>query len=488
MHTQLPPLKDLHFGQLDAGEEANDEPLLLTNGYFDYKNAAYGATQGHIWLVIGPKGSGKSAVLEHIRLSWEERHDRFFSYWNLNTFPIVDITTISSGLSVGSSRAQSSWEFLLWLRIAESLSKDEGITAKSSFVKMIKSLKERGYIEGDWLSRVSRWTGGTLKIDAKIFSVENRFNETYISPLEMSAYIRSEILAVTTSSRHIVSIDGLDSFFFEADNEWSSLAGLMQAMSSVNKELSRVDLPIRILTAVRSDILDVLPGPEINKLKTHSVYLDWHKNGIGARNELWDLVTRKAQVSKPEVTNIVSQYLKKPFSKGPHTEMAEYLLDNTRLLPRDLVALLTHLQREFKRSGPVPQANALRAVNTYCSEYFVGEIFDNLAGILPTGHARQLGNFKDALRTAPSRRFNFDYMTKELDGELSPSQIRSLLKQMFETGGIGIQNGRHTDFVFRQTSGGGFSTRYTFLLHDALVRAWNRPWSDDRAREPAGQS
>lgn len=477
MNTSLPPLKDLHFGLLDAGEEANDEPSLLIDGYFDYKNAAYGASQGHIWLIIGPKGSGKSAVLEHIRLSWEDRFDRFFSYWNLSTFPINDITSISSGQSTGGSRAQASWEFLLWLRIAESLSKDEGISSKSAFPKMIKSLKERGYIEGDWLSRVSRWTGGSLKFDVKLLGLESNFEDSTISPLEMSAYVRSQILSVHTQSRHIISIDGLDSFFFEASDEWSSLAGLMQALSNVNKELSKAGLPVSVLTAVRSDILDVLPGPEINKLKTHSVYLDWHKNGIGAKNQLWDLVSRKAAVAKPEVTNIVNQYLKKPFEKGPHRDLAEYLLDNTRLLPRDLVALLTELQRSYKRQGQVPQANALMAVKAYCSEYFVGEIFDNLAGILPPNHARQLGNFKDALRTAPSRRFNFDYMTSELDGQLTPNQIRNLLKQMFETGGIGIQNGNYTDFVFRQTSGGGFSTRYTFLLHDALVLAWNRPWN-----------
>lgn len=453
-----------------------DEPLLLTNGYYDYNNAAYNAMQGHIWLIIGPKGSGKSAVLEHIRLSWQNRYDRFFSYWNLSAFPITDVTTISSGQSSGGSRAQASWEFLLWLRVAESLSTDHGITSKGSFPTMIRALKEKGYIKGDWLSKVTRWTGGTLKIDAKVLGLENNFEHVMITPLEMSSYIRSQILDVTTDSRHIVSIDGLDSFFFEASDEWSSLSGLMQAISSVNKALTSVGLPINVVTAVRSDILDVLPGPEINKLKNHSVYLDWHKNGIGAKNELWNLVSRKASASKPEIKNIVNQYLGKPFAKGSHSDMSEYLLDNTRLLPRDLVAMLVELQKAFKRPGEVPQANAITAVQKYCSEYFVGEIFDNLAGVLPASHARQLGNFKDALRTTPTRRFSFEYMVKELDGELTSGQIKALLKQMFETGGIGIQNGSYTDFVFRATSGGGFSTRYTFLLHDALVRAWNRPW------------
>lgn len=68
-------------------------------------------------------------------------------------------------------------------------------------------------------------------------------------------------------------------------------------------------------------------------------------------------------------------------------------------------------------------------------------------------------------------------MTEELRGELDPAESKSLLKQMFETGGIGIKNGQHTDFVFRRTAGAGFTTRYEFMLHDALTRAWNRPWN-----------
>ena len=52
---------------------------------------------------------------------------------------------------------------------------------------------------------------------------------------------------------------------------------------------------------------------------------------------------------------------------------------------------------------------------------------------------------------------------------------------MFEIGGVGVRNPSgnrdYTDFVFRKVSGAGFTIRYEFILHDALVRAWNRPWS-----------
>ncbi|WP_119696517.1 P-loop ATPase, Sll1717 family [Microbacterium halotolerans] len=473
----LPKFSTLHFGHLDATQEAADAPELLRDGYYDYRQAVQGILEGAAWLVLGPKGSGKSAVLENIRLNWESRWNRFFTYWNLAGFPVNDVAGITTGQSRGGARAQAAWEFILLLQVLETLDADEGLRAPATFGAMVKALRASGYLSTNWTANVSRWSSTKLKFDAKVIGAEAQFDASTITPLDVSHYVRQQITTTKTDSKHILAIDGLDSFFFEAEDEWTSLAGLMQAIWTINRELREASLPVSIVVAARSDIVDLLPGPEINKLKPHAVHLDWHAHGIGADNHLWKLVSRKAAVGKPEVTSVVGQYLSRPVVIGPHRNLAEFLLDHTRLLPRDLVALLGHLQLEYGGNGRVPEDNAKRAVRNYCEQYFVGEIFDNLAGVLPAGNARQVASFKDALRTAPTRLFTFQYMIDELAGELDPSQIKSLLKQMFETGGIGVKNGQHTDFVFRRTSGAGFTTRYEFMLHDALTRAWNRPWT-----------
>ncbi|MGY4858258.1 P-loop ATPase, Sll1717 family [Cryobacterium sp. AP23] len=476
MPELLPQFSSLRFGHLDATQEASEEPELLRTGYYDYRQAVQGILQGQYWLILGPKGSGKSAVLENIRLTWEHRWNRFFNYWNLAGFPVNDVTRIQTGQSQGGSRSQSAWEFLLLLRVVETLSRDEGLNASGSFVSMVKALKAGGFITSNWLGSVSKWSNTKIKFDAKIIGAEAQFDAASITPLDVSAYIREQLFKTSTESSHIIAIDGLDSFFFEAEDEWTSLAGLMQAIWTLNRDLRAAKLPVTVVAAARSDIVDMLPGPEINKLKPHSVHLDWHANGIGAKNQLWTLVSRKVSVTKPQVTNVVTQYLRTSIEIGPHRELAEYLLDNTRLLPRDLVALMTYLQRTYRGKRQVTEEAAKRAVQLYAEEYFVGEIFDNLAGVLDAGNARHLASFKDALRTAPSRLFTFAYVCEELQGELEPTQVKQLLKQMFETGGIGIKNGSYTDFVFRKIAGAGFTTRYEFMLHDALTRAWGRPW------------
>lgn len=476
MPTGLPIFAKLHFGHIDASQEAVEQPELLLEGYYDYREAAYGVATRSKWLILGPKGSGKSAVLENIRLKWALDPQRFFTYWNLGSFPVSDVTRIGAGQSGGASRTQAAWEFLLLLRIVESLNSDQGISCPGSFLRMVKALKEGGLITGDWLSRVSRWTNTRVKFDAKVLGVESQRDSEAITPLDVSAYIRAQLSEVRTTSAHTIALDGLDSFFFEASDEWTSLSALMSAIDAINRQMRANDLPIVIIAALRSDILDVLPGPETTKLKPHSVHLDWNAGGIGSKNHLWKLLSTKAGVHHPEVRNIVTQYLNTPISIGPHTDLPEFLLDNTRLLPRDAVALMGYLQQSYRGNGQVTEQSAKNAVRDYSEQYFVGEIFDNIAGVLPSEDARHIAGFRDALRTSPSRVFSFSYMCEELAGDLEPAKIKQLLRQMFETGGIGIKNGGYVDFVFRRISGAGFTTRCEFILHDALTRAWNRPW------------
>lgn len=473
----LPKFETLNFGEVDAALEALETPALLVDGYYDYNQAVQHILSGRTWLVLGPKGSGKSAVLEHIRLRWDGRWNRFFTGWNLAGFPVNDVTRIAMGQSAGSSRNQAAWEFLLLLRLIESLSRDEGLRVDANFYTIVRNLKAKGLISSDWSSSVAAWSSSSFRLDLKVLATESRAESKDISPLEASAHLKQILSWCKTESNHVIALDGLDSFFFEQADEWASLAGLMQATLSVNRLLKQLELPASIVVAARSDVVDVLPGPEINRLKSHAVYLDWHANGIGSKNHLWKLLSQKVAVSHPEVTSVVGQYLSRPIQIGPHTELAEYFLDHTRLLPRDAIALMRFLQRHYRGNGRIPETNAKTAVRAYCEEYFVGEIFDNLAGILDESRARHVESFKDALRTSPTRFFTFDFLRDELTGELEHVEIKQLLKQMFEIGGIGIRNGSYSDFVYRRVGGAGFTIRQEFMLHDALTRAWNRPWS-----------
>ncbi|MBE7699451.1 hypothetical protein H9623_03905 [Oerskovia sp. Sa1BUA8] len=480
MAQKPPPLKTLDFGHLDAASEAIEEPRLLIEGFYDYKGAASGIATGQNWLLLGPKGSGKSAALEHLRLLWKSYPDSFFDYWDLRSFPVNDVTSIQMGQSAGASRAQSAWEFLLLLRIIRSIDLDNGKSAPRSFSELFTELSRAGLLQSDWRANVAKWSKSAFKVDLKVVGVESERVVREYSPLELVAAMKAIVAGVSTESRHVVALDGLDSFFFETEDEWSSLSGLMYAISSINQFMRTHELRISVVAAVRSDIYDVLPGGDLNKLKPYSATLDWSAQGIGSANHLWTLLNSKVAVRHPEVRDVVKTYLAAPVAIWPHRELTEYLLDYTRLLPRDLIALMGYVQRAYGGTSLVPESSAKEAVRRYSEEYFVGEVLDNLAGVLGADRARELASFRDVMRTLPTRTFKFDDVVSELEGELDRREVKLLLKQMFDTGAIGIRNssGKHKDyfdFVFRKVSGAGFTIRHTFLLHNALALAWNRP-------------
>ncbi|MDX6245860.1 MAG: hypothetical protein QOE76_3583 [Frankiales bacterium] len=474
----------MRFGQLDASQEAVDEPDLLLEGFYDYRQAAYGIATGQIWLLLGPKGAGKSAVLEHLRLSWQPRYDRFFDYWDLRSFPVNDVTQIQTGQSPGAARAQAAWELLLLLRVLDSFASDQALKAPAVFYAVKGDLVRTGLLAGDWRTKVVEWSKATVKFNLQVAEIGVEFSNTPVGALQVTAILKKLLEGVSTDSRHLIALDGLDSFFFEAEDEWVSLAGLLHAIASVNRFLAECGHTATVVAAVRSDIFEVAPSAESNKMISHSVHLDWSALGIGTGNHLWQLMTAKAAVSRPGLSDLTRTYMGTPIEIGPHTTIPEYFLDNTRLLPRDMVALMGYTQQVHPGSGPISQGEARAIITRYCAEYFQGEILDNLAGILPTGSARKLPIFRDALRTVPWRQFTFDDVQRELEGELDASETKALLRQMFEVGGIGVRTPtgsvEYTDFTFRKVSGAGFTAQYGFLLHDALTTAWNRPWSARR--------
>ncbi|WNY33320.1 hypothetical protein Q9Q99_14440 [Curtobacterium flaccumfaciens] len=124
--SALPFFRDLNFGLLDAGVEAQRFPDFFHSSFYDFKQAASRVRQGEVWSLIGPKGAGKSAVLEWLALEWSENPLRFLSRWEMGDFPVVDVTQIHVGGISGPSKVRAAWQFLLLLRVFESLMSDEG--------------------------------------------------------------------------------------------------------------------------------------------------------------------------------------------------------------------------------------------------------------------------------------------------------------------------------------------------------------------------
>lgn len=453
----------------------------MLHGYLDYRDAVYRISSGQAWFILGPKGAGKSAVFEHMRLKWDGYYDRFLTPWDLRGFPVANVTAIMTGQTSGPSRTQSSWEFLLLLRLIESLSRDQGLDAPDAFHSLVRELKRTGLLVDDWKLGVTRWSASKVSFQMNLGPFGVNIDNSQVGPLEIAAVLREALLGVSTSSRHALCLDGLDTFFLETDDEWGSLAGLVHSIESVNRFLMAIKLPVSVVAAVRTEAFEALESTDSNKLKTHSVYLDWSPSGVGRDSSLWGLVDAKVAVSKPEVGCFIDTYLSRDFGFENFRSIPDYFLAQTRLLPRDLMALLSYLQEVHPGSSPVTEGEAVRAVAVYAEQYFVGEIKNNIAGILAnsTGRQYKTREFFESLKRVELAEFTLREIEEDLEGVLTSAEIRLLLRQLFEVGAIGLRTRRgsvieRTDFVYRRSTSVAFHHKRSFVLHNALRTAWNK--------------
>jgi hypothetical protein len=485
-NAKYPHLESLDFGRLDAREEAKSAPKLLLEGFFDFENAAYDVASGHAWVLIGPKGAGKSACLEHLRLTWQNQHDRFLSRWDLGSFPVADVTRIQVGSSLGPTSTQAAWEFLLLLRMFESLIGDQGATYPGEVTGFYKSLVSAGLVGGpDLRTKFFDWSKTTVKFNVLLFGVEGSTREAEATPLQVVDLLKRAIASIGTESRHILAVDGLDSFFAQAQDQRESLGALLDASHEVNHFLLDTQTRSSVVLAIRHDMFVALPSTDSAKLGDHAVELDWSRGGISKGEDLWQLLNAKARASVPAshvgltLGDIRKAYLAEAIGIGPHNALPPYLLAQTRLIPRDLVALMTTIQKCHKGAGQVREQTVVAAVKQYSDTYFIREMRNNLSHVLP-GQSDKVSAFFDALSVLPSREFNADSLRPELDGIVERQELRALLNQLFLAGGLGVRsrNGGmvHTNFIFRKTSGGGFSFVADYVLHNALVSALNLNW------------
>ena len=57
-----PPYRELYFGMSDAQNEMSDDQAAFIKSYVDLNDASQALIHGQKFLVLGPKGTGKSAL------------------------------------------------------------------------------------------------------------------------------------------------------------------------------------------------------------------------------------------------------------------------------------------------------------------------------------------------------------------------------------------------------------------------------------------
>jgi hypothetical protein len=134
---------DIDFGFASAETEGAQRPALLLEGFLDLRGVRDKVLRGPDFLCLGYKGSGKSAISEHLRLVAETQSDLFVRRMFLADFPFSDFANILRGSQDVKSRYPATWQWLLFPQTLNSLAPDQGATSTypASFANTIETLK-----------------------------------------------------------------------------------------------------------------------------------------------------------------------------------------------------------------------------------------------------------------------------------------------------------------------------------------------------------
>ncbi|MEU8607122.1 hypothetical protein AB0C29_03855 [Actinoplanes sp. NPDC048791] len=489
-----PAYRDLYFGMSDARNEVSEDESSFVKSYVDLNNASQALVNGRKFLVLGPKGTGKSALAWYLRAT-EQEGSHLVLVRDATALPLAEVPRVQTGQVAGPERTVVAWKFILLCNYLELLLRDKDCTLQfdKEVQRVAKLLRDFGFM-GDASGRALLNASSTvIQIPVpKLGPIYKRESKPSLNIYNIVPYMETWVSRALSSSRHVLLIDGLDSIFLNDEKYDESLASLVQAAYSVNQKLMSCEASGCIVLLLRNDAFSriALSLPDSQKMRDDLAFdLDWRvlSGAAGVNAPLIQLANQKAAKALDIDSVRVLEYFPPRIKvgqrgQGQSFDTLRYLLLMTRHTPRDLLRLFEEI-RKVEASGiygPKPQRyldqDVIReGVLQYSSKYFVGAISNEFAGV--EGGPESAASAISALKTLDKQQFNAKEFAAAL-ADLGKETISAekLLTLLFYAGAVGnMVAGRSESYMhfYHRRDDSEVYLKGSFILHNALVHAWN---------------
>ncbi|MEV0624734.1 P-loop ATPase, Sll1717 family [Nonomuraea wenchangensis] len=478
----------LYFGRSAAEREVGSNPERFLQTYLDHWNLASEITDHEKFLILGPKGAGKSAAAYFVELSWKRRLGESsvfstsvdFDELNRSQSPLA---AIDKKLVAGevSFLTDSAWKLFIGIRLLDSLISDPACSLghDSQVLQLVTELRAAGLASDDYpqvLRRV-RERRATFKIPIAAFDQGSKDSDT-IGPVQLGDAIINLITQAETPNRHLLAIDGLDKAIGENDAYWRTLAALIRVGDSICRRLLlRNNRNVYLMIMCRSDVFRRANFTDAPKVAADSgIHMEWGAELQDSRQPLlWDYLAAKAQVDREQIFALLPDRI----STGHHysSDMPKYLLNFTRYTPRDMTELFRSIQRHANTHRRVTSDQVRAGADSFARNHLLHEIISESVGLVPEIVTRKLEQLINAL---PSVTFTKDDLVQamtesDMTGRIS---VGDLGEYLFLQGAIGNYrlNQGYVQFYHRRNTA-GFDSRGPWKLHTGLAYALNIPFS-----------
>ena len=139
--------RDLYFGLSDSRNEANEDRESFLRTYVDLNDSAKEVVRGRRFLVLGPKGTGKSALAWYLQIA-EHHGDHLALVRDASSLPLAEVPRLQTGQGPGPERTVVAWKFILLCNYLELLMRDQGasVNRNAEVIRVAKLLRDFGFM------------------------------------------------------------------------------------------------------------------------------------------------------------------------------------------------------------------------------------------------------------------------------------------------------------------------------------------------------
>lgn len=364
--------------------------------YFFHVGEVQRIEQGKRSFVIGRKGSGKTAISEHLcRLN---QHDTFSVKLTFKNFPFNELYSLRDIGYAGPHQYITLWKFLIYSHVCQLMAQNENIESS------IKDKLQRAYIENQAPTlprRINKWLdrdfgfeifGNGINIGAPQSEDDKR--QSLITRVEK---LEDVILASIDSSKYLIVFDELDEDYRniidkdQYEQYTSLITGLFKAVQDVRAVFSGNKYRLYPIVFLRDDIYEIIQDSDKTKWNDLRIGLEW--NGERIKDLLAFRISRAINPVGPILSFDVAW--NKVFfpsniklgNGGRKTAQAfEYIARSTQYRPRDFIQYLKDCCEEHlahQNSGARIGARVIKKVDNAFSNYLKSELIDEIHGVLP---------------------------------------------------------------------------------------------------------
>lgn len=338
--------------KINLGSSAAENEFKKLYDYFIETASFRSAMQGRGKLVVGRKGSGKSAIFWQVRDRMREFTDNLVldlkpDGYQIRKFKEALVDRISDGTK--EHTVSAFWEYILYLELAQKIiESDKRMVGRNPQVteelpKVMDVYHQEEYTEeGDFSERFATITREIIsKIDQQAYVEGEKLK---LSSAEVTEIVYSHDIKKLKSvvSEYLKSKNTIVVLFDNLDKGWNSTGvtkddlliarTLIEGLRKVERNISRSGVNFLSLIFLRNDVYELMLDNTPDRGKEASVTIDWGNKGI-----LKEVIDERLKYSTNSEVNSWSD-ISIPYID--EVDSFDWLIDRCLMRPRYLIDLV----------------------------------------------------------------------------------------------------------------------------------------------------